>query len=222
MVPLLAGWNSAEVPGQAFMQGLSYTEDNFIKKVKQAYPDDYENVLKLFPHGNEKEVERSATDLASYGFIAYSTWKWLDLQANNSSQPVYRYLFSRMRPPLIDKGLSSGLAGGTIKKDPNASKMPEAIGAPHASEIEYCLGNLASNKTYDWTKEDYKVSNTMETFFANFIINYNPNGSDVPDWPVVKPGELNPEVMDINVESKAIKANNGEQLQFFDQFYNKK
>ena len=222
MVPLLAGWNSAEVPGQGFMQGLSYTEDNFIKKVKQTYPDDYENVLKLFPHGNEKEVERSATDLASYGFIAYSTWKWIDLQANNSSQPVYRYLFSRMRPPLIDKSLSSGLAGGTTKKDPNGPKMPEAIGAPHASEIEYCLGNLASNKSYDWTEDDYKVSKTMETFFANFIINYNPNGSDVPDWPVVKPGEQNPEVMDINVDSKSIKASNGEQLHLLDQFYNKK
>ncbi|MEO9069453.1 MAG: carboxylesterase family protein [Ginsengibacter sp.] len=222
MVPLLAGWNSAEIPGIAFMQGLPNTEDNFIKKVKQIFPKNYEEVLKLWPHSNEKEIERSATDLASDGFIVFSTWKWLDLQANNSSQPVYRYLFSRMRPPLIDKNTTAGLAGGTMKSNPNAPKMPEPIGAPHASEIEYALGNLRSNKDYDWTPDDYKVSKTMEDFFANFIINYNPNGDNVPNWPVVKPGDKNPDVMDINVESKAAEATNGDQFEFLDQFYNKK
>ncbi|HUZ57477.1 MAG TPA: carboxylesterase family protein [Hanamia sp.] len=222
MVPLLAGWNSAEIPGIAFMQGLPNTEDNFIKKVKQFFPKDYEEVLKLWPHSNEKEIERSATDLASDGFIVYGTWKWLDLQANNSSQPVYRYLFSRMRPPLNDINHVAGLAGGIAKKDSNTFKMPKPIGAPHASEIEYALGNLESNTHYDWTEDDYKVSKTMENFFANFIINYNPNGADVPNWPAVKPGDKNPDVMDINVESKAVKATDGDQFEFLDQFYSKK
>ena len=222
MVPLLAGWNSAEIPGGAFMQGLPNTEDNFVKKVKQFFPKDYEEVLKLWPHGNEREIERSATDLASDGFIVYSTWKWIDLQTNNSSQPVYRYLFSRMRPPLIDKRVTAGLSGGTKKADPNAPKMPEPIGAPHASEIEYALGNLASNTQYDWTPEDYNVSKTMENFFANFIINYNPNGTDIPNWPALKPGDKNPDVMDINVESKAVKATDGDQFEFLDEFYNQK
>jgi len=221
MIPLLAGWNSAEISGIAFMQGSPYTEENFIKKVKQAFPNDYEEVLKLWPHSSEKEVERSATDLASDGFIVFSTWKWLNLQINNSSQPVYRYLFSRMRPPLIDRNSQSVLAGSTLKKDPNAFKMPVPIGAPHASEIEYCIGNLQSNKHYDWTEEDYKVSKTMEDFFANFITIYNPNGSTVPYWPVAKPGEVNPDVMDINVDSKAVKATDGNQFKFLDQFYNR-
>ena len=35
-VPLLLGWNSAEIPGMAFMQGLPYTEENFVKKIKEA------------------------------------------------------------------------------------------------------------------------------------------------------------------------------------------
>ncbi|HEY5369517.1 MAG TPA: carboxylesterase family protein [Hanamia sp.] len=222
MVPLLAGWNSAEIPGGSFMQDLPNTEENFVKKVKQVFPNDYEEVLKLWPHGNQKEIERSATDLASDGFIVFSTWKWLDLQANNSSQPVYRYLFSRMRPPLIDKNTSAGLAGGTQKIDPNAPKVPEPIGASHASEIEYALGNLASNTHYNWSPDDYAVSKTMEDFFANFIINYNPNGANVPNWSAVKPGDKNPDVMDIDVESKSAKATNGDQFEFLDQFYSKK
>jgi para-nitrobenzyl esterase len=219
MVPLLAGWNSAEIPGIAFMQGIPFTEENFIKKVKQTYPKDFEEVLKLWPHGSAKEVERSATDLASQRFISYSTWKWLDLQIKNSSQPVYRYLFSRMRPPLVDKNLAAGLAGGTAKKDPNAIKIPEPIGAPHASEIEYCMGNLQSNKNYDWTADDYKVSKTMENFFANFIINGNPNGADLPEWPTAKPGDKNPEVMNIDVDLKVMKATDDAQFEFLDKNY---
>ncbi|MCK5368269.1 MAG: carboxylesterase family protein, partial [Cyclobacteriaceae bacterium] len=99
-IPLLLGWNSAEIPGGAFMQGKSYTEENYIAKVKQAYPTDWEEVLKLYPHGSEKEIELSATALASDRFISYSTWKWFDLHRSNSDQPVYRYLYSKLRPPL--------------------------------------------------------------------------------------------------------------------------
>lgn len=222
MIPLLAGWNSAESPGGAFMQGLPYTGDNFTKKVKQFFPKDFEEVLKLWPHSNEKEIERSATDLASDRFIVFSTWKWLDLQANNSSQLAYRYLFSKMPPPVVDKNASSGLVGGTKKADPNTLKMPELIGPWHSSEIEYALGNLKSNTNFDWTEDDYKVSKTMENFFANFIINYNPNGDNVPNWPAVKAGDKNPEVMDINVESKAVKATDGGQFEFLDKFYCRK
>ncbi|MEP7110111.1 MAG: carboxylesterase family protein, partial [Ferruginibacter sp.] len=183
MVPLLLGWNSAEIPGMAFMQGQPYTEENYLKKVKETYPKDYEEVLKLYRHGSVKEIESSATALASDRFIAYSTWKWFDLHRNNSKQPVYRYLYSKLRPPLADNNLSAGLAGGTVKKDQNAIKMPAPTGAPHACEIEYCMGNLNLVKEYAWTDDDYKVSATMQNYFANFIKNGNPNGKDLPNWP---------------------------------------
>lgn len=145
----------------AFMQGQPYKEENYINRVKQDYPNDYEEVLKLYPHGSEKEIEISATALASDRFISYSTWKWFDLHHNNSTQPVYRYLYSKLRPELVDNTLAPGLAGGVVKKDPNAPKAPEAVGAPHACEIEYCMGNLRLIKDYRWNEEDYIVSETM-------------------------------------------------------------
>lgn len=219
-IPLLVGWNSAEIPGIAFMQGQPYTEANFIEKVKKAYPKDYEKVLKLYPHSTEKEVEQSATDLASENFITYSTWKWFDLQRKNSSAPVYRYLFSRIRPPLVDKNATPGLAGGTQKKN-DQNKMLTLIGAPHASEIEYCMGNLYLVDDYAWTEDDYKVSKTMQDFFADFIITGNPNADGLPQWNAAKPDDPSPDVMNINVESKDVQATDDARFELLDEEFGK-
>jgi len=203
----------------AFMQGLPYNEENYAKKVKEAYPKDSEEVLKLYPHSSEKEIEYSATALASDRFIAYSTWKWFDLHLKNSDQPVYRYLYSKIRPPLADQNQASGLAGGTVKKDPNAPKAPEPIGAPHACEIEYCMGNLHLVTDYAWTPDDYKVSETMLSYFANFVISGNPNGGNLPQWPAAKKEDRQPDVMVIDVESKAVKAKDDARYLFLDKGY---
>jgi para-nitrobenzyl esterase len=218
-VPLLIGWNSAEIPGMAFMQGLPYTDENYVKKVKEAYPNDYDEVLKLYPHDSVKQVELSATAVGSDRFIAYSTWKWFDLQREYSDQPVYRYLFARIRPPLADNSLTPGLAGGTVKKNSNVPQTPPLIGAPHASEIEYCMGNLYLVKDYAWTDDDYTVSSTMEDYFANFIKTGNPNGGSLPNWPAAVKDDANPDVMVINVESKAIKATDDARYLFLDKAY---
>lgn len=200
-VPLLVGWNSAEIPGTAFTQG-PINEANLVAKVKEAYPNDWEEALKVYPHGDAKEVEWAATNLASDRFIVYSTWKWFDVHRKNSNQAVYRYLYSKLRPPLVDKNLTPGLAGGVQQ---GGNKMPEPIGAPHACEIEYCMGNLDLVKDYAWTPDDYKVSETMLNYFANFIIKGNPNGDKLPEWQAAQANEATPPVMILNTASKAVK-----------------
>ncbi|ULQ56950.1 carboxylesterase family protein [Flavihumibacter rivuli] len=220
-VPLLLGWNSAEIPGMAFMQGKPYTPENFINRVKAEYPQDHEEVLKLYQHANEKEVEWSATDLASDRFIVYSTWKWFDLHRRNSKQPVYRYLYSKLRPPLVDPNLVPGLAGGTTRNAQPQIKQPEPIGAPHACEIEYCMGNLYLVKEYAWTADDYKVSEQMQQYFANFIITGNPNSKDLAEWQAAEATTTEPPVMIIDTESKLIKARNDARFDFHDRYYGK-
>jgi para-nitrobenzyl esterase len=221
-VPLLLGWNSAEIPGGAFMQGQPYKEENYMARLKKEYPTDFEEVAKLYPHGSEKEIELSATALAADKFIAYSTWKWFDLHRNNSSQPVYRYLYSKLRPELADNSMSAGLAGGTSKKDPNAPKPPAAVGAPHACEIEYCMGNLHLVKEFAWTADDVKVSETMLNYFANFIKTGNPNGDKLPNWEVAKKGDATPPVMVLDVEAKTVKAKDDARYEFMDKAYKNK
>lgn len=218
-VPLLVGWNSAEIPGMAFTQG-PISKETFVEKVKQNYPKKYQEVLELYPHETPTEVEWAATDLASDRFIVYSTWKWFDLHRKNSDQPVYRYLYSKIRPPLRDQNLVSGLAGGTAEKGSNAPQMPKPIGAPHAAEIEYAMGNLHLVDDYAWTAEDYKASETMLQFFANFIKNGNPNGGELPTWDAAEANENEPPVMVIDTESKLTKAKHDVRYNFLDNVYN--
>ncbi len=218
MVPLLLGWNSAEIPGTAFMQDLPYTTENFITKVKNAYPESYQTVLKLYPHTTPQEVEISATALASDRFIVYSTWKWFDLHLKHSDQPVYRYLYSKLRPPLKDENLVPGLAGGTSQRNAESSRS-QPIGAPHACEIEYCLGNLHLVDEYVWTPEDYAVSATMHAYFANFIKNGDPNGQDLLQWPAADPVDKTPPVMIIDVECKVEESKYEARYEFLDQMY---
>jgi para-nitrobenzyl esterase len=217
-IPLLLGWNSAEIPGVAFMQGRPYTKENFTARVKEMYPVEGDEVLKLYPSGDAREMERSATALASDNFIAYSTWKWFDLHRKNNSKPVYRYLYSKFRPPLADQTKVAGLAGGTMDKK-DAAPAPEPLGAPHACEIEYCLGNLYLVKDYAWKEEDYKVSETMMNYFANFIINGDPNGEKLPQWPAAGAQDPDPAVMIIDLESKAVPAKDDARYRLLDKYY---
>ncbi|WP_432709558.1 carboxylesterase/lipase family protein [Pedobacter sp.] len=192
-VPLLAGWNSAEVPYQAFLFGEAPSPENYKMKLTQVYKDQAEQVHQLYPGHTMAEVVASATALASDKFINYSTWKWLDLHRKTSGRPVYRYLFSKEQPPFKP---------GFEKNQPVAPGHPAPLkGAPHAFEIEYAMGNLYSNPEYTWTKEDEKVSSLMLDYFANFIKTGNPNAKDLPTWDTVdKSGQM--KLMNLGVPAK--------------------
>ncbi|HEX9151018.1 MAG TPA: carboxylesterase family protein [Flavobacterium sp.] len=221
MVPLMLGWNSEEMNYRALLAGKDLTNENYIQKIKELYGNQAEEVLQLYPVGTPEITEQSATDLAGDRFIAYSTWKWFDLHRKNSSQPVYRYYYARPRPEMRDNELEAGLAGGVIKKDKNTPKAPQSKGAVHSAEIEYAMGNLATNKNYAWTEDDFKVSDTMMNFFANFIKTGNPNGDKLPVWPIAK-NEGNPEIMIIDVNSKSQRAENDARYLFLEKEYSKK
>ncbi|HEX7755380.1 MAG TPA: carboxylesterase family protein [Niabella sp.] len=202
MVPLLAGWNSAETGEGALLKGQSPTKEHFINAVKENFPAGFEKVLALFPHNDAAAIRQSAADIASDRFIVYSTWKWLDLHSKNSNQQVYRYLFSKITPNHLP-----------------ADQQP--VGASHASDIPYCMGNLYLLPQIKWTAEDYKTSETFLNFFANFIKNGNPNGKGLPEWPAVKAGDLHPPVMDLNSDSKLITPSD-QRFQFWEDFFNQK
>lgn len=182
-VPLLAGWNSGESNYRAILVRDSPTVENYEHAVSKLYGDNTDKILKLYKASTPEEVKQVASDLALDRGIAFRTWKWADLQTQTGT-PVYLYLYTRLRPAKTGETAPSG---------------PPATGAGHSWEIEYALGNLPTNKVYTWTPEDYKVSETMESYFANFIRTGNPNGAGLPEWKPMK--KEDPQLMEIDVIS---------------------
>ena len=202
-VPLLVGWNSEEDNYRKIMHKQKPTPENFISVIKHLYGDHAEQVLEVFPHVNEKEVIESGTDLASDRFTAFSTWKWGDLQAQTSGMPVYRYYYSRPRPAM---------------RDTSNQKEPAPSGAVHSAEIEYVMGNLPTNRVYDWQPEDYKVSYIFQDFVANFVKKGDPNGMGLPVWIPLNQGKTR-YMVHIDVDTRLEPVQHRKQMLLLDKLY---
>jgi para-nitrobenzyl esterase len=185
-VPLLAGWNSEEMNYRALLGKEAPTAENYTRAVQKLYGERADEILKAYAVSEDADVEQVATDLAGDRFIAFGTWKWLDIQSKTGGgKPVYRYFYTQPRPAMTPEmgNAAPGLAGGVTKSSEAAPvKAPLPKGAVHSAEIEYAMGNLSLNKVYAWTPEDQKVSETMQNYFANFVKTGNPNGSGLPEW----------------------------------------
>ncbi len=203
-VPLLAGWNTAEVGAGNVLGRAEPTIENYKAAVQRLYGDRADDILKVYNPATDADVLQVATDLSSDRFIAYATWKFIDLHSKTNGHPVYRYLFAKKRP---------------VMANAPAGTVDHSIGAAHASDIEYALGNLSTNKVYAWTADDYKASETMQNYFVNFVKTGNPNGAGLPTWYGLQSSI--PKVMVIDTESKSQPEKNAKRYVVMDSFYNK-
>jgi para-nitrobenzyl esterase len=179
-IPLLAGSNSEEMPARVILGQNEPTVESFAEAVRKLYGESADQVLKVYAPKTPEEVLQAATDLASARFIAFGTWKWTELQMKTGGKPVYRYLYTRIRPRYL------GMPGQPPPAAPEAARgmtPPKPRGAAHSAEIQYAMGNLELDDRYTWEAEDRKVSQTMQGYFVNFIKTGNPNGSGLPNWP---------------------------------------
>ena len=206
-IPLLAGWNNQEMDARFLLGPQELTVTNYEAVVKQRFPEYADEILKAYQAASDVDVETVARDLAADTWIAFSTWKWLDAHADTTEQPVYRYYYCRARPAMRPEfgNAQSGLAGGIVDGDDKTPPAPPAKGAVHSAEIEYCMGNLERNKVFDWTPDDYRVSATMQAYFANFIKTGNPNYYTLPEWPQMRADSTVDQFMQIDVQSQSVK-----------------
>jgi para-nitrobenzyl esterase len=204
-VPLLVGWNSEEMNYRMILGQEKPSRENYEKAVRKLYGGRAEEVLKHYAAETDERVEQAATELAGDRFIGLSTWRWAGLHGKTGGKAVYRYLYARPRPPMRPEmgDAAPGLAGGVVKgAQAKANRMPPAKGAVHSAEIEYALGNLATNTVYAWTPDDTKVSELMQAYFANFIKSGDPNGPGLPPWPPASRGD-DVQVLHIDVRTRA-------------------
>ncbi len=163
-IPLLAGWNKDEGNFQAFFAGDEPSVANYIAHAKARLDSNAEAFLKVYPAATDAEAKRAAQDFAGDNFIAYSTWKWLEMQLKTGESPVFRYEFDQTLP---------------LPADAKPGAEPTAS---HSWEIEFVF-QVLSSKNLPWRPEDYTVSELMSSYWTNFAKTGNPNGPDLPWWP---------------------------------------
>jgi len=158
-VPLLAGWNRDE--NASF--GNNMTEKKWKAYAAEHFGERAEEFLRLYPGDSDEEAVRSAIDYGSDSFIAFSTWKWIEAHQKTGESPVYRYHFELAALP---------------------SKYHPGTFAFHSDDIEYVFGTLDTRPGETVRDEDRKLSEKMMSYWTNFAKTGDPNGKDLPLWPM--------------------------------------
>lgn len=199
-VPLLIGGNNNEMDPHAFTMGQPLTIEAVKPILNNAYKGQADKMLELYNIHTDADLDGEAGQMLGGDlFIAYSTWKWGNMHKLTSGQPVYRYLYCHPRPQTRSKDFVAGLAGG-VQSSNNAPKMPLAKGAVHSADIEYAMGTLSTNRSFDWQYEDFFMSEVFESYYANFIKTGNPNGLGLTEWPSTNGKDVAP-VLQLDVNS---------------------
>ncbi len=209
-VPLLAGWNSQEGNPLQSLRGVAPTVANYKKAMKGTFGEMTDEIFQAYGILKDEDVlSQKGVDLASDLFTGFPTWKTCDYHVLYSDCPVYRYKYMHPRPQVSAKmGDMVGALAGGVRKMTEEERRAEAArpkvvpGAVHSADIEYAMGNLATNEYYEWNEDDYAISELFLSYYANFCKSGNPNGENLPKWdPITKENRDSAPVLHIDTQT---------------------
>ena len=177
-VPLMIGCNSAEIGG-GFVNASSSKEELFSlfgelkDEAKAAYdPDGNKEFAEVQTRFNTDKVWAEPARFTARSFAAVG-------------DPAYVFLFSYV---------------------PSAMKERMKYGPGHGTDISFVFDNLGTGgfgpPPPPPSAEDKEVARIMNSYWVNFAKTGNPNGKDLPNWPLYNP-KTN-EILDVQPDGKPV------------------
>ncbi len=173
-VPMVFGVNAHETAAPLFGivgSGQDWNADTYEQRVRAIFGPLADDVLAEYTVGSGPDQYPNH----AAALIALTT----DLQficpnrtyartlAENSSEPVYRYLYSHAM-----QGGPPGLA---------------LLGAGHGFELFYIFQHMADLESYNATPEDFQVQEAMSAFWVNLAADADPGSFAGVTWPIYDP-----------------------------------
>ncbi len=155
-VPLMIGSNSAESGG-----GFIRAEDT--DRLFSIFGKNKAEAMKIYNPGDSLDF-RSLMTMVTTDRVWAEPARFTAKEFTKAGLQAYVYMFSYV---------------------PDGMRQWAPLGAPHASELPYVfntLDTLLGNGSV--TETDKKVARQMNSYWANFAKNGNPNGTGLAEWPV--------------------------------------
>jgi para-nitrobenzyl esterase len=177
-ISLLTGWNEDE----GLLDGPLQPAVAFRQLAQQRYGVRADTLLRYFPANNDDEAAASQLHLARDIRFGIPTYSWANMQDQRLHRPVYLYRFARRVP-----------ATGEYVK----------YGAFHTGEVPYAFNNLPIVYR-PWEPEDYRLAQTISSYWVNFIRTGNPNGLKLPTWPAYQVRTKQVMILDLTPSAKPL------------------
>lgn len=193
-VPVLTGINKNDNNGPVPHPDI--TAAAFQELAEKRYGDAAAEFLKLYPASTDDEAKASLTH-STWDYNRTGTYFWSEWRAKTAKTKVFTYFWDHALP------------GPDV----------ELYGAFHTSEVPYVLNSLSMSDR-PFTDADWKIADTMSSYWANFIKTGDPNSPGLAHWPSTseQPGMT----MEIGDKYQPIPvAGSKEKQAFFEQYYSK-